>query len=99
MSSNQETKSLKKAANLTDADDPVSVDEFIRQLEAKEKDLHITAETTVIEIAESFDEPELPEFIKGEFPELPNPAKEKLSPKEKAAHSKLEAELKQFRNK
>jgi len=98
MSSNQETKGLENAANLTDAEDPVSVDEFIRQLEAKEKDLHITAETTVIEIAESFDEPELPDFIKGEFPEPPaNSGKEKLSPKVKAANSKLEAEIKQFR--
>ncbi len=39
-----------------DSNDEVSVDDFIRQLEEKEKDLHITVETSIIEIAESFDD-------------------------------------------
>ena len=38
------------------AGDEVSVDDFIKQLEEKEKDLHITVETSIIEIAESFDD-------------------------------------------
>lgn len=42
----------------------VSVDDFIRQLEEKEKDLHITAETSIIEIAEGFEDDEIPEFLK-----------------------------------
>ena len=100
MSSNQETKSLGKAANDTETDDPISVDEFIRQLEAKEKDLHITAETTVIEIAEEFDDAELPEFMKEEFPaEAAKPAKPTVSHQEKAAKTKHEAENKQFKDK
>ena len=44
--------------------DEVSVDDFIKQLEEKEKDLHITAETSVIEIAEAFGDDELPDFLK-----------------------------------
>jgi hypothetical protein len=32
-------------------DETASVDDFIRELEEKEKDLHITAETTFIELA------------------------------------------------
>lgn len=45
--------------------DEVSVDDFIRQLEEKEKDLHITADTSIIEIAEAFeDQDEMPEFLK-----------------------------------
>jgi Molecular chaperone GrpE (heat shock protein) len=46
------------------ADDSVSVDDFIRQLEEREKDLHITVDTTIIEIAESFDDSDLPEFLR-----------------------------------
>lgn len=45
-------------------DDAVSVDDFIKQLEAKEKDLHITADASVIEIAEAFDETELPDDLR-----------------------------------
>ena len=44
--------------------DEVSVDDFIKQLEEKEKDLHITAETSVIEIAEAFGDDEPPDFLK-----------------------------------
>ncbi len=46
-----------------DADETVSVDEFIRELEAKEKDLHITADLT-IEVEESdFDPNRIPDFV------------------------------------
>jgi hypothetical protein len=48
----------------TDDDDGASVDDFIKQLEAKERDLHITAETSVIEIAEAFDDGELPDALR-----------------------------------
>jgi molecular chaperone GrpE len=40
-----------------------AVDDFIKQLEEKERDLHITAETSIIEIAESFDDANLPDFL------------------------------------
>ncbi|MBA2380386.1 MAG: nucleotide exchange factor GrpE [Blastocatellia bacterium] len=44
------------------SDDAVSVDDFIRELEEKEKDLHITSETT-FEISTTFDDAN-PEFVK-----------------------------------
>jgi len=47
-----------------DSSEEVSVDDFIKQLEEKEKDLHITVETSIIEISESFDDANLPEFLK-----------------------------------
>jgi len=47
----------------SETDAPASVDEFIRELEEKERDLHITAELE-IEVSESeFDDSNLPEFI------------------------------------
>lgn len=56
MNENEEIKDLEPLSeSMLDADSE-SVDDFIRQLEEKEKDLHITLETTVIEIEEGFDD-------------------------------------------
>ncbi len=50
-----------------DGDSSPSVDEFLMELEAKEKDLHITADYQ-IEIADSdFDETGIPEFVQQEL--------------------------------
>jgi len=100
MNPNQEIESLENAPLNADTD-PMSVDEFIRQLEAKEKDLHITAETTVIEIAESFDDGELPEFLKDEFQEAPPKSVKPLAPQKKKAegNTSLEAENKHLKDK
>lgn len=43
--------------------DPLSMDDFIKQLEEKEKDLHITADTSIIEIAEGFEDGSIPEEL------------------------------------
>lgn len=67
MDSNQEIEELQDPSGETAVDDSVSVDDFIKQLEEKEKDLHITADTTIIEIAEGFEDGELPGFLKEEF--------------------------------
>jgi molecular chaperone GrpE len=94
MNPEQEIDSLEGADEEPQADDSVSVDDFIRELEEKEKDLHITAETTVIELAEAFDGGELPDFMKDEFQE-PQPKAPSVDPenaREKAARTKLEAE-------
>lgn len=64
MNSNQEIDDLKIAAENAERDESLSVDDFIRQLEAREKDLHITADTTIIEIEQGFDDANPPEFIK-----------------------------------
>lgn len=62
MNSNEDTKDLEVIAD-DGADDSVTVDDFIRELEAKEKDLHITSETTIIEIAQAFDDVNPPVFL------------------------------------
>lgn len=71
MDPNQDIENSDYTFELDDGDDTgdVSVDDFIRELEAKEKDLHITAETTFIEISADFDDAdEVPDFIKQEIP-------------------------------
>src|SRR5688572_5312399 len=51
-----------------DIDTSSSVDDFIKELEAKEKDLHITADLT-IEVEESeFDPGNIPNFVQQELP-------------------------------
>lgn len=78
-------------------DESTSVEDFIRELEAKEKDLHITAETTFIELAAGFDdEADIPEFLR-EAPDKPptrtvNPATPKSTPGT-ADVRKLESEV------
>jgi molecular chaperone GrpE len=64
MDPNTELENIGEIADDAEATENVSVDDFIKQLEEKEKDLHITANTTIIEIASSFEEGELPEFLK-----------------------------------
>jgi molecular chaperone GrpE len=56
MDPQQEIDDLEVVVDDTDDEDSVSVDDFIRELEEKEKDLHITLETTVIEIEQGFDD-------------------------------------------
>lgn len=64
MDPNKEIENIGEIADDAETQETVLVDDFIRQLEAREKDLHITSETTIIEIAESFDDANLPDFIK-----------------------------------
>ena len=62
MNPNQDPQNMKQF----DFDDSLSIDDFIKQLEAKEKDLHISPEL-VIEIEESdFDDKKAVEFFKAE---------------------------------
>ena len=63
MDSKKEIGNIGQVAGDAVTDENVSVDDFIKQLEEKEKDLHITSETTIIEIEESFDDGNLPAFI------------------------------------
>jgi len=98
MNPNQEIESLDNAADETD--ESISVDDFIRELEAKEKDLHITAQTTVIEIADGFDDGEFPEFMKEKFPsEVAESTKPAVVQKDTVEFTKLEAEIKQLKEK
>ncbi len=98
MDPNQEIDNIGEIADETDNKDSVSVDDFIKELEAKEKDLHITADTTFIEIAESFGDGELPEFLKADLKSEPRanavPVKA-LTPmvRKPAASAELEKEI------
>lgn len=80
------------------ADDASSVDDFIRQLEAREKDLHITAETSIIEIAESFDDANLPEFLVQDL-NIPAAVTTNTASKESSNErvSQLESEIERLR--
>src|SRR5688572_3536494 len=64
MDPNKEIENIDEIAGDAETDDSVSVDDFIKQLEEREKDLHITADTTIIEISESFDDANMPDFLK-----------------------------------
>ena len=66
MNSKKDSPNIEKFSEETVEDDLASIDEFFRELEAKEKDLHISSEM-VIEIEDADDnEPEIPEFLKQE---------------------------------
>jgi len=103
MNSEQEIESLESADERSETEDSASVDDFIRELEAKEKDLHIDAQTTVIEIEDGLEANELPDFLKEEFPQ--EPAREPVAAvapapaKEKAAQSRFEAENRSLKEK
>jgi len=85
------------------AENSVSVDDFIRELEAKEKDLHITSETTFIELESEFDEGEVPDFIKEELDknviERAGNVEVKSNAVDREAVRKLESEIKALRSK
>ncbi len=55
------------ADNVDTDDDSDSVEDFIRQLEEKEKDLHITIDTTIIEIEQGFDDGNPSVFVHDEI--------------------------------
>jgi molecular chaperone GrpE len=74
----------------SDTDESMSVDEFIRELEAKEKDLHITSDANVIEIEDTFDDANPSEFVKAIEPV---PAIESLDPEVGVLYSVSESEI------
>jgi hypothetical protein len=76
MNPNQDLENNYDYSEETDFDDGTSVDDFIRQLEAKEKDLHISSDM-IIEIDEAdFDDTNIPDFVAAEIP--PPPPKPKF---------------------
>ena len=97
-------ENLDEIADETEHDE-VSVDDFIKQLEAKEKDLHITADTTIIEIAEGFDDGELPEYLKKDLkletlsPLVAAAAAAKKPAEPKPATARLENEIADLKEK
>lgn len=96
MDPNKDIEEL-QAASYAGTDDGASVDDFIKQLEAKERDLHITAETSVIEIAEAFDDGELPDALRDALDRVmqtsvtPAPAVAPPSPSERGLETEIES--------
>ena len=90
MDPNKEIENLGEIADDAEAGENVSVDDFIKQLEAKEKDLHITAETTIVEIGESFDDGNLPDFLVQDLKLEAPPAATAVAPA-KATESKVDS--------
>lgn len=106
MDPNQETENSEYFFELSEdetVDESSSVDDFIKELEAKEKDLHITAETTFIEIAADFEDGELPDFLKPDLPENGRkavaPAVAETGVADRAIAANLEKELVSLKNK
>ena len=67
MNSNNDLENKDNHLSEIEEENSLSIEEFIKQLEAKEKDLHISTDLA-IEIEESdFDDTNPPEFIKAEF--------------------------------
>lgn len=91
-------KNIDEVVDTFDDGAEVSVDDFIKQLEEKEKDLHITLETSVIEIAESFDDGDLPEFLKEALDEADavanQPPPSAVSNADKTTIKRLEVDIK-----
>jgi molecular chaperone GrpE len=68
MDPNQDKEASGYTFELADDEiDEPTVDDFMRELEEKEKDLHITAETTFIELAADFEPDEVPDFMRSEL--------------------------------
>lgn len=79
----------------------LSIEDFIRELEAKEKDLQISADLDIEIDDPDFDDTNPPEFIRSDFAiEVSRPEEKKpavSSPKSDKAVSELETKLAQFR--
>lgn len=106
MDPNQEIDNSEYFFELSDEetiDESGSVDDFIKELEAKEKDLHITAETTFIEMAADFEDLEPPDFLKpglaDKGPIAVAPAVAETVIADRMALAKLEREIVQLKSK
>ncbi|CAN5391137.1 hypothetical protein BH10ACI1_BH10ACI1_35100 [soil metagenome] len=77
MNSNDNLKDMKEDfVPEIDADDSNSIDDFIKQLEAKERDLDISSEMVIEFDDPSFDDTNPGGFVKSEFPPEPRPINE-----------------------
>ncbi len=74
-----------------------SVDDFIRQLEEKEKDLHISSDLSIEISNADFDDSNIPDFIKEELEKPAAPVAAKPQPV-KAPDAKLSSEIKDLKS-
>jgi len=98
MNSNNNSQNAEEISKEFEFDDSSSIEDFIKELEAKEKDLHISSEM-VIEIDEAeFNDKDLPEFLKSEL--FVETAAQTVNPAvNQAAISNLETEVSQLQAK
>lgn len=103
MNSNQDSQNMEDFPEEIELfDDLLSIDDFIKELEAKEKDLDISSEL-VIEIEESeFDDKNIPDFVKTELPAENSQIHLSVAPNievfDKTDTSKLENEISALQN-
>lgn len=96
MNSNPDSHSTADFSQEAETSEAISIDEFFKQLEAKEKDLDISSEM-VIEIEDSdTEQPEIPGFIKSDFPKIQT---EKPAPKLPSTAENLAGQLESFNRK
>ena len=79
--------------------DPTSVDDFLRELEAKERDLQISGEINLIELADEFEPDELPAFLKEELAARSGQSPAAVAPALDERSTKLESENSMLRSK
>lgn len=99
MNSNNDLENKDNHLSEVEEENSLSIEEFIKQLEAREKDLHISTDLA-IEIEESdFDDTNPPEFIKAEFGIKPVKTSETNGARNENGKnfSELENELSQMR--
>src|SRR4051794_19325583 len=73
MNSETELTEPEDSFEMVEDDDSTSVEDFIKELEAKEKDLQITADYK-IEISDSDFEMIIPDFVQQDLPAVPKPS-------------------------
>lgn len=95
MDFNNETEDNNLSVEEIDAENSLSIEDFIKELEAKEKDLHISSDLSIEIDASDFDDTNPPEFIKQEFPAKPVKSIEvkPVMPEKPAVPEKLSADL------
>ncbi len=95
MNPNQDSQNMEDFSEEIEFDDSTSIDDFIKELEEKEKDLHISSET-VIEIEESeFDDTNTAEFI---IARTSPDNKQPLKPVEVNVSAPIPADINKFKN-
>jgi molecular chaperone GrpE len=74
-------------------DDSSSIDDFIKELEEKERDLHISPQMVIEIDAGDFDGDDLPEYVQEEIAAAVKPQGNKAQPANRAATGGLETEV------
>ncbi len=96
MKQDQEIEDYEFGEETAAGDTAASVDDFIRELEAKEKDLHISSDLSIEVSNADFDDSNIPDFIKEELEQPAAPVAAKPPPK--VSDQKLSNEIKDLKS-